>query len=246
MSSNGSDQPWGPVGSVGLRADATTATAAGRPYRRAPGEPPAGDPWGGATPIAASDQTAEQAAGKPVMLLVGIVIALIGISGLVLGGVWWCRRRRPRRQRRRPWHRRRRPGRLHPGRRGGSRCTCARRRTTPTVVAGRSPTRRARSSTGGGTSRVDGAVQSTRVTLGSTATIGSVDVHAGPVAVVRRPRQRADDHRRPRRPAERGPAFVLLFVGLRRILAGLVLIIVGAVLRTRRRRPPPPLRPAYG
>jgi hypothetical protein len=101
---------------------------------------------------------------------------------------------------------------------------------------------------GGRTSTIDGAFQSLSVTLGSTATIGYVDVEAGPVAVT------CDGTRAigaaiivaKGGPPSVVPAFIFLFAGIGLFIGGLVLVIVGAVLRARSRRPPPPMRPAYG
>lgn len=100
---------------------------------------------------------------------------------------------------------------------------------------------------GGRTSTIDGAFQSFSVTLGSTATIGYVDVEAGPVTVT------CDGSRASGAtiivakggPPSVVPGFIFLFAGIGLFLGALVLVIVGAVLRARRRRPPP-MSPAYG
>jgi hypothetical protein len=98
----------------------------------------------------------------------------------------------------------------------------------------------------GGTSRIDGSGQSTSITLGSTATIGSADVQAGPVTVQCEGRSGSGETMIVARggPPNVVAAIVLIVGAALALVAGLVLTIIGAVLRARRRRPPQPA--AYG
>lgn len=93
---------------------------------------------------------------------------------------------------------------------------------------------------GGGTAEIRGSRQSVSITLGSTSTIGYVDVQAGQVAV----QCDGSFSSGSRFTVSRGgppsvvAGFVFIFGGAFLFFGGLVLTIVGAVLRAKRRRPP--------
>lgn len=183
------------------------------------------------------------------MLLVGIVLALIGISGIVIGIVLLVQASNVADD-----------NAIARGSVGGGPITFIRQangritlylRSTSSdteVVDEEVSDTECTVDHGGGTSTIDGAFQSFSVTLGSTATIGYVDVDAGPVTVT------CDGSRASGEtiivakggPPSVVPGFIFLFAGIGLFIGGLVLGIVGAVLRARSRRPPPPMRPAYG
>ena len=95
-----------------------------------------------------------------------------------------------------------------------------------------------------GTSQLDGSRQGVNITLGSTATIGAVDVPTGEVTVTCDGSSSSGERFTVARggPPSVAAGFVFTIGGAFVFFGGLVLTIVGAVLRARRRRPP--ARPA--
>jgi len=102
----------------------------------------------------------------------------------------------------------------------------------------------------GGSSTIDGSRQGFSVTLGHTATVGYVDVDAGQVNVVCDGGFSSGDELivASGGPPPVVPGFVLIFAGAVAFIGGLVLTIIGIVLRaSRRRRQQPPMPyTAYG
>ena len=147
--------------------------------------PPPG--WGGpprTTPLAGLAEPEPPERGKPVMLVTGIILLLVAISGVIVGIVLLVNASvRRRRQRARQRHDRRATGGYEQASDG---------RITVYLRSSSSDTEFVDSEVsattclvqhGGGTSPLRGSSQGFSVTLGSTATIGSVDVEAGQVAV---------------------------------------------------------------
>jgi hypothetical protein len=185
--------------------------------------------------------------GTPVMLIVGVVLLLIGISGLILGIVWVVNAVNV------PDDNAIARGTIggdpetFEGEDAGRITVYLRSSSSNTdVVDGEVDGTSCTVEHSGGTAQIDGSRQSVSLTLGSTATIGFVDVEAGTVTVQCDGRSSDGDTFIVARGGQPNIFAAIFFIvgGALLVVGGLVLTIVGAVLRGRRRRHPP--RAAYG